>query len=173
MAAKFRFPKRHIAICHRHGNVVFHKRRSDPSGREWIADDRLPTGIPSAHLPKLRKSDGRLVTIRVDTKVVEETDSATAKDDEVAWMRTTLDTVGKLDWLRDSQGRSIYPEGFQTLAEKLGRPLHPPGRDIRCIVSVGMLTEGWDCNTVTHIVGLRPFIHRMGLKTGLSGEGGS
>ncbi len=33
----------------------------------------------------------------------------------------------------------------------------PPGRDIRCIVSVAMLTEGWDANTVTHIVGLRPF----------------
>ena len=24
---------------------------------------------------------------------------------------------------------------------------------MRCIVSVGMLTEGWDCNTVTHIIG--------------------
>lgn len=33
----------------------------------------------------------------------------------------------------------------------------PPGRDIRCIVSVAMLAEGWDANTVTHIVGLRPF----------------
>jgi type III restriction enzyme len=39
----------------------------------------------------------------------------------------------------------------------MDRPLHPPGRDIRCIVSVGMLTEGWDCNTVTHIIGMRPF----------------
>lgn len=33
----------------------------------------------------------------------------------------------------------------------------PPGRDVRCIVSVAMLTEGWDATTVTHIVGLRPF----------------
>ena len=41
------------------------------------------------------------------------------------------------------------------------RPLHPPGRDVRCIVSVGMLTEGWDCNTVTHIVGLRPFMSQL------------
>src|SRR5207248_1498515 len=53
------------------------------------------------------------------------------------------------------------PEGFVDLAEKLGRPFHPPGRDIRCIVSVGMLTEGWDCNTVTHIVGLRPFMSQL------------
>lgn len=49
------------------------------------------------------------------------------------------------------------PDGFEDLAKKLSRPLHPPGRDLRCIVSVGMLTEGWDCNTVTHVVGLRPF----------------
>jgi len=47
------------------------------------------------------------------------------------------------------------------LAKKLGRFLHPPGRDVRCIVSVGMLTEGWDCNTVTHIVGLRPFMSQL------------
>ncbi|MDP3983433.1 MAG: restriction endonuclease subunit R, partial [Acidimicrobiia bacterium] len=40
-------------------------------------------------------------------------------------------------------------------------PLHPPGRDARCIVSVGMLTEGWDCSTVTHIVGLRPFMSQL------------
>lgn len=33
----------------------------------------------------------------------------------------------------------------------------PPGRNVRCIVSVSMLAEGWDTNTVTHIVGLRPF----------------
>jgi len=31
------------------------------------------------------------------------------------------------------------------------------GAHIRCIVSVSMLTEGWDANTVTHIVGLRAF----------------
>jgi type III restriction enzyme len=31
------------------------------------------------------------------------------------------------------------------------------GSHIRCVVSVGMLTEGWDANTVTHICGLRAF----------------
>ena len=28
---------------------------------------------------------------------------------------------------------------------------------IRCVVSVSMLTEGWDTNTVTHVLGLRAF----------------
>jgi type III restriction enzyme len=128
---------------------------------EWIGEDKPPSGIPSANLPGLRNADGRLVTIRVDTKVVEETDSGAAKADEVVWMRVTPDTVRKTDWTRDSQGRAIYPEAFEALANKLGRSLHPPGRDVRCIVSVGMLTEGWDCNTVTHIVGLRPFMSQL------------
>lgn len=35
-------------------------------------------------------------------------------------------------------------------AEKLGE-------HIKCVVSVSMLTEGWDANTVTHILGIRAF----------------
>ncbi len=31
------------------------------------------------------------------------------------------------------------------------------GEKIRCVVSVSMLTEGWDANTVTHIMGVRAF----------------
>ncbi len=31
------------------------------------------------------------------------------------------------------------------------------GENIRCVVSVSMLTEGWDANTVTHILGVRAF----------------
>jgi len=32
-----------------------------------------------------------------------------------------------------------------------------PGESIRCVVSVGMLTEGWDCQRVTQILGYRKF----------------
>ena len=32
-----------------------------------------------------------------------------------------------------------------------------PGEHIRCVVSVSMLTEGWDTRTVTHILGFRRF----------------
>ncbi|MBJ7900809.1 MAG: restriction endonuclease subunit R [Cyanobacteria bacterium RI_101] len=31
------------------------------------------------------------------------------------------------------------------------------GEQVRCVVSVSMLTEGWDCGTVTHILGVRAF----------------
>ncbi len=128
---------------------------------EWLAENRPPMGIPPARIDGLRNADGQVNTIRVDSRVVSESDGDHPKSDDVRWMRFTLDTVGRTEWPRDRQGRPGYPDGFEELARKRGQPLHPPGRDVRCIVSVGMLTEGWDCNTVTHIVGLRPFMSQL------------
>ncbi|MGI8604947.1 MAG: BPTD_3080 family restriction endonuclease [Verrucomicrobiales bacterium] len=132
---------------------------------EWLANAKCPVGIPPAKLVGFRNTPGETNTFVVHSKVVAETDrdisGGGSQADEMRWMRHTLDTVGKRDWPRDPQGRDLFPEGFADLAAKLDRPLHPPGRDVRCIVSVGMLTEGWDCNTVTHIVGLRPFMSQL------------
>jgi len=50
--------------------------------------------------------------------------------DDVAILREVMNTVGKVDKL---------------------------GGAIRCVVSVSMLTEGWDANTVTHVLGVRAF----------------
>jgi type III restriction enzyme len=128
---------------------------------EWIGENKPPMGIPQFKIEALRNTPDRINTIRVDSKVVHETDTDEAKSDESRWMRLTLDTVGKLDWPKSQQGMPLYPDDFEELTKKLNRPLHPPGRDIMCIVSVGMLTEGWDCSTVTHIVGLRPFMSQL------------
>jgi len=128
---------------------------------EWMAEGVCPPGIPPMDVPGLRNRDGEVNTIRVDSKVVHETDTGEAKSDASRWMRFTLDTIGRTAWPPDRQGRSVYPSGFEALARKLEKPLHPPGRDVRCIVSVGMLTEGWDAKTVTHIVGLRPFMSQL------------
>ncbi len=127
---------------------------------EWLAEGRAPTGIPPLKVEGF-KNNGSQNTIRVDSKVVHESDSGEAKSSEVRWMRFTLDTVGKTAWPTDQMGRPLYPDEFKELADKLKKPDHPPGRDVRCIVSVGMLTEGWDCNTVTHIIGLRPFMSQL------------
>jgi len=142
-----------ILVCKNTGlaNVIF----------EWLANGRNPTGIPPSKLDGFRNTDTETNTIVVHSKVVQETDTGEAKSDEARWMRLTLDTVGKREWPRDAQGREMPPDGFADLAEKLKRPFHPPGRDVRGIVSVGMLTEGWDCSTVTHIVGLRPFMSQL------------
>jgi type III restriction enzyme len=128
---------------------------------EWLGENKQPTGIPPANIDGFVNASGRVATIRVDSKVVHETDTGEAKSDEARWMRFTLDTVGRLSWPTDPQGKPIYPEGFEDLAQKMEKELDPPGRDVRCIVSVGMLTEGWDCNTVTHIIGLRPFMSQL------------
>lgn len=128
---------------------------------EWLAEGKPPTGIPPSKLDGFRNTDGKMNTIRVDSKVVHETDTGEAKSDESRWMRFIMDTVGRTDWPTGRQGRPVYPDGFEELATKLERPLSPPGRDVRCIVSVGMLTEGWDCTTVTHIIGLRPFMSQL------------
>jgi type III restriction enzyme len=126
---------------------------------EWLAEGQQSSTISPCKIEGFRNRDGKTNTIRVDSKVSQEMEAGAS--DEARWMRYRLDTVGKTDWLRDKQGSPIYPEGFVDLATKLDRPTHPPGKDIRCIVSVGMLTEGWDCNTVTHIIGLRPFMSQL------------
>ena len=48
----------------------------------------------------------------------------------------------------------------QDLLREVMNTVGKPGRlgeSIRCVVSVSMLTEGWDTNTVTHILGVRAF----------------
>ena len=129
---------------------------------DWLANNQPPTAaIPPAHFSALQNSSEKTNTICVYSDVQAEIESGNTKSDETRWMRYTLDTIGKLDWPKNSQGQAQYPDGFERLAEKLEREKHPPGRDVRCIVSVGMLTEGWDCNTVTHIIGLRPFMSQL------------
>ena len=48
----------------------------------------------------------------------------------------------------------------QDLLREVMNTVGKPGRlgdSIRCVVSVAMLTEGWDANTVTHVLGVRAF----------------
>ncbi len=53
---------------------------------------------------------------------------------------------------RDLGDEDILREVMNTVG-KQGRL----GEQVRCVVSVSMLTEGWDANNVTHILGLRAF----------------
>jgi type III restriction enzyme len=47
-------------------------------------------------------------------------------------------------------------ELLREVMNTVGKPGHL-GAGIRCVVSVSMLTEGWDANTVTHVLGIRAF----------------
>ena len=54
--------------------------------------------------------------------------------------------------VRAGNEHSIAPEPRL----RVGKP-GQLGGSIRCVVSVSMLTEGWDANTVTHVLGIRAF----------------
>ena len=72
-------------------------------------------------------------TVRIDSKLlaeVETEDSTISRKDLAEELRTIISTVGK-------KGK--------------------PGEKVRCVVSVSMLTEGWDANNVTQIFGVRAF----------------
>ena len=64
----------------------------------------------------------------------EEQESAGSESDEVEGLREKVDTVGKIG---------------------------KPGEQIRNIIAVQMLSEGWDARNVTHIMGLRAFSSQL------------
>ena len=129
----------------------------------WLANGNDSYGVSPAYF---RNAPGQEVTVRIDSKVIEDIEAGGTKD-ETRRLRFILDTVGKAEW----PGGKV-PEDWSELVRKHNEKAAsddndgslmwideriPPGRDVRCIVSVAMLAEGWDANTVTHIVGLRPF----------------
>lgn len=86
-------------------------------------------GLP---FPELANTEDRMVTLRIDSKLLAEAESSesSTKQQEAEKLRRIVSTVGQ-------PGQ--------------------PGEHIRCVVSVQMLTEGWDANNVTQILGLRAF----------------
>ncbi len=62
--------------------------------------------------------------------------------------------------LRGDHSESTDPITDQDLLREVMNTVGKRGRlgeSIRCVVSVSMLTEGWDANTVTHVLGVRAF----------------
>ena len=92
---------------------------------------RYGTGLNG--FPELWNADGAAVTLRIDSRLLEAAESgdpnATRKD---------------------------AAEELRKIVSTIGQP-GEPGAQIRCVVSVNMLSEGWDANNVTHILGLRAF----------------
>lgn len=83
--------------------------------------------------PELWNREGAEVTLRIDSKLLaaaESEDPNATKKDAAEELRRIVSTVGR-------PGEA--------------------GEHIRCVVSVNMLSEGWDANNVTHILGLRAF----------------
>ncbi len=66
--------------------------------------------------------------------------------------REIVERTGDLRAGEDISDQDLLREVMNTV----GKPGQLGGK-IRCVVSVSMLTEGWDANTVTHILGIRAF----------------
>ena len=60
----------------------------------------------------------------------------------------------------EAGGGTEATEQIRQLVATVGRPGQPGGQ-LRCLISVAMLTEGWDARNVTHILGLRAFTSQL------------
>jgi type III restriction enzyme len=100
--------------------------------------------IATGHvLPELANGPHGEVTFRIDTKLLAEAETARegeTKAKAAERLRQVVDPIGKLEWAGEGD---------------------PPGKHIRCVVSVGMLNEGWDAQNVTQILGLRAFTSQL------------
>jgi type III restriction enzyme len=58
--------------------------------------------------------------------------------------------------LEPGQTKEKHAEQLREMVATVGKP-GQPGESVRCVVSVQMLSEGWDARNVTQILGLRAF----------------
>jgi type III restriction enzyme len=74
-------------------------------------------------------------------------------DDEIErFRREIIERTGDAQQAANLSDQDLLREVMNTVG-KHGQL----GESIRCVVSVAMLTEGWDANTVTHVLGVRAF----------------
>jgi len=115
---------------------VFFRKISGENEVDTIDEDGKSVTLKrydgSAILPELANNEKNQYTIRIDSKLLQkiETEEGESKDQAALRLREVIDTVGK-------RGGA--------------------GEQVRCVVSVSMLTEGWDASNVTHVLGVRAF----------------
>jgi type III restriction enzyme len=98
--------------------------------------------------------------LHIDSKVLEE---AEAKEEPTATVEVSDETddaeeedapIGRK--LTKAEQAELLRQTVDTVG-KAGQP----GEKIQKVISVGMLSEGWDAKTVTHIMGLRAFTSQL------------
>lgn len=97
-------------------------------------------------------------TLLIDSEQLESGDAldknfrAMAADAIERFRREIIERTGDRRQAENLTDQNLLREVMNTVG-KQGRL----GESIRCVVSVSMLTEGWDANTVTHVLGIRAF----------------
>lgn len=137
---------------------------------EWISgferpdDDGQTRFRHAGHLPLFRNYDEhgnrltRFNTLLVDSEALEsgealESDFRELMGAEIEqFKREMIERTGDQQAAANLTDAQVLREVMNTIGRR-GRL----GEQVRCVVSVSMLTEGWDANTVTHIMGVRAF----------------
>lgn len=122
------------------------------------------TTLENGRLPLFRNFDdhgnplGRPHTLLIDSEQLESGEALdeqfrqVAADEIARFRREIMQRTGDRRLADNLSDQDLLREVMNTVG-KPGRL----GDSIRCVVSVSMLTEGWDVNTVTHVLGVRAF----------------
>jgi type III restriction enzyme len=135
---------------------------------DWVAgyDKKLPDGrvvIVPGHLKVFDNSDGRGAwlsspnTILIDSTQLESGEAMSKDFKKIA--EFAIDEF-KQEYIKRFPGRDAEKLTDEDLLREVMNTVGKQGKlgeNIKCVVSVSMLTEGWDANTVTHIMGVRAF----------------
>jgi type III restriction enzyme len=134
------------------------------SGFEYPADEQGVTPSPwlgtfplFSNYDEYGNKRGRPHTLLIDSEQLE---SGEALDDKFHDM--AVDEIERFRREMIERGDVVRAQNIteQDLLREVMNTVGKPGRlgdSIRCVVSVAMLTEGWDANTVTHVLGVRAF----------------
>jgi type III restriction enzyme len=121
------------------------------------------TVVQAGQLPIFRNDDGnggwlhRPNTILVDSTQLE---SGEAMSDDFKKIAGREIDEFKAEYRARFPGRDANDLTDEDLLREMMNTVGKAGKlgeQVRCVVSVSMLTEGWDANTVTHILGVRAF----------------
>jgi type III restriction enzyme len=134
---------------------------------DYIAgwEKELPRGktvvVPGA-LPIFNNVEGEGWTSRPNTILIdsEQLESGEAMSDEFKKIAKVQIEEFKAEYRIRFPGRDVQKLTDEDLLREVMNTVGKPGKlgeYVKCVVSVSMLTEGWDANTVTHILGVRAF----------------
>jgi len=131
------------------------------SGWEKPLPDGATVAVPGK-LDIFSNVEGGRFTDRPNTILIdsEQLESGEAMSDEFKKIAAMEINEFKAEYRRRFPGSDPEKLTDEDLLREVLNTVGKPGKlgeNVKCVVSVSMLTEGWDANTVTHILGVRAF----------------
>jgi len=99
-------------------------------------------------------------TLHIDSKVLDQAESQEGPVEGVEQTTDDEDSTESDDAPEAKLTKKQQAELLRLQVDTVGKP-GAPGEKIQNVISVGMLSEGWDARTVTHIMGLRAFTSQL------------